>query len=88
MRSNRAAPNKLAALFDSHLSVLAADAEARADALMMQQPPLTLDDFDGVLRGFREHAAAVRLMCANTVRTGVYACAPTLQHLQNAELFH
>lgn len=78
MQGNRAAPLKLAALFEKHMGVLAEDAEARAEALMAQQPPLTLEDFDAVLQGYREQAESVRLMCANSVRTGAYACAPRL----------
>ena len=76
LQANREAPCRLAALFATHLPVLATDAEASAQELMARDPPLTLEDFNEVLRDYRRSAEAVRLLCADLVRTGIYACAP------------
>ena len=74
MRSNESAPEKLAALFEPHMHILHADADAIAEGLMKKEPALTLDDFQDVLEGYRKKASDVRLMCCNAVRTGIYRC--------------
>ena len=74
LRANQAAPERLAELFQPHMAVLEMNADAHASALMEQDPPLTLDDFQDTLRAYRAKAEEARLMCCNTVRTGIYAC--------------
>jgi hypothetical protein len=75
MQSNEAVPRKLAALFAPQLKVLQADADAHAAALMAREPALSLDDLRDEVQRLRGEARAVRLMCTNAVRTGIYTCA-------------
>ena len=76
LRANQTAPERLAELFQQHMAVLEMDADAHASALMERDPPLTLDDFQDTLHGYHAKAEEARLMCCNTVRTGIYTCDP------------
>jgi hypothetical protein len=76
MKENQEAPLKLADLFRRHMGVLEADGEAYAASLMAKDPPPSLEELEKVLESYRNQSEDVRLMCADTVRTGVYSCAP------------
>ena len=76
MKSNQPATNKLADLFRPHMDILSVDAETVAAGLLAKDPPLSLEELQEELQGYEDHADAVRRMCANHVRTGVYTCDP------------
>lgn len=84
LRSNQAAPERLADMFKAHSAVLGTDVESHVQSLMEQEPPLSLEDFQDILEGYREQAESVRLMCCDTVRTGIYACALLIPSLHRA----
>lgn len=72
LKSNTIAPLKVAGLFEEHLPVLAKDQEQYVAGLMAKEPPMSLEDFEDLLQDLDGQSEAVRLKCANTVRTGIY----------------
>ena len=72
LRSNTIAPLKVAGLFDQHLPVLAKDQEVFVADLMAKQPPMSLEDFEDLLEDLDGQSEAIRLKCADAVRTGIY----------------
>lgn len=77
MNSNREAPLQLCALFDQYMSRLAMDTDAYVTQLMSKTPLPSLEEFASIIDDLKNEAQAVRDMCANTVRTGIYSCVPT-----------
>jgi hypothetical protein len=73
MKSNQAAPTKLAALFSRHMAILEVDADVYANSILEKDP--ALEEVQEVLQSCRNQAHDVRMMCANIVRTGAYTCA-------------
>lgn len=72
LSSNTIAPLKVAALFDEHLPVLAKDQEVFVADLMAKEPPMSLEDFEDLLQDLDGQSEAIRLKCADVVRTGIY----------------
>jgi hypothetical protein len=72
LQSNTVAPLEVASLFDEHLPILAQNPESYVANLLNRQPAMSLEDFETLLCDLDSQSEAIRLKCADTVRTGIY----------------
>nr|8GLV_Kg Chain Kg, DHC_N2 domain-containing protein [Chlamydomonas reinhardtii] len=72
MERNSVAPKRLAALFDEWMWLIGEEAAAAARAFSERQPEPSLSELQAEIERLRAAAAAVRVVCTDDVRTGIY----------------